>query len=99
VAAGIPITKDRINTQAGAIAAAVFTALQNVVEFKAWLDSVSVNDLETIYSFTSDDAAVLKSAYTELADLAALWAGGAPAATLPHDYRVFPRRLIGVGVY
>lgn len=97
MAAGIPITKDRINTQAGAIAAAVFTALQNVSEFKAWLDSVSVNDLESVYGFTADDAAVLKSAYADLADLAAVWAGGTPAAA--HDYRIFARRLIGVGIY
>ncbi|MEV4173985.1 hypothetical protein [Nonomuraea sp. NPDC049709] len=97
--AGIPINQDRINTQAGAIAASVFSALQNVEEFKAWLDTISVNDLETVYGFSADDANVLKSAYADLADLVAIWAGGAPAATLPHDYRVFARRLIGVGVY
>lgn len=95
--AGIPITKDRINTQAGAIAAAVFSSLQSVGEFKEWLDSVSAQDLETVYSFTADDAAVLKSAYADLAALASVWAGGNLAA--PRDFRTFARRLIGVGVY
>ncbi|MEV3980798.1 hypothetical protein [Nonomuraea sp. NPDC049758] len=94
--AGIPITKDRINTQAGAIAAAVFAALQNVGEFKEWLDTVSAQDLETVYQFAPDDAAVLKSAYADLAALAAVWAGGTAPA---RDLRTFARRLIGVGVY
>lgn len=95
--AGIQITQDRINTQAGAIATAVFSAMQNVTEFKEWLDTVSVQDLETVHGFTADDAAVLKSAFADLADLAAVWAGGSLAA--PRDFRTFARRLIGVGVY
>lgn len=97
--AGIQISQGEINNQAGAIARNVFAALQSVGEFKTWLDGVSGNDLEATYGFTSTDAAVLKSAFADLADLATVFAGGSPANALPHDYRVFARKLLGTGLF
>lgn len=99
MAAGIQITRDEINNQAGAIARAVFNGFQNVNQFKAWLDGVSGSDLESLYDYSSGDAAVLKSAFADLGDLAAVFAGNASAYTLPHDYRAFSRQLLGTGLY
>jgi hypothetical protein len=96
--AGIQVTQDRVNTQAGALAASIFAAMQNVLEFKAWLDTVTVGDLETL-GFATGDANVLKSAFTDLADLAGIFTGNAAVNTLPYDYRTFSKLLIGVGVY
>lgn len=96
--AGLQVTQAEVNAQAGTIARAVFAALGNVTEFKTWLDTVTVGDLETL-GFSTADANTLKSAFSDLADLAGVFQGSAAARTLPYDYRTFARRLIGVGVY
>ncbi|TMR11746.1 hypothetical protein ETD86_34830 [Nonomuraea turkmeniaca] len=96
--AGLQVTQAEVNAQAGTIARAVFAALGNVQEFKAWLDTVAVGDLETL-GFSTADANTLKSAFSDLADIAGVFQGSATARTLPYDYRTFAKRLIGVGVY
>lgn len=98
MAAGLQVSQAEINAVSGTVARAVFAALSDVTEFKAWLDTVSVGDLETL-GFSNADANSLKSAFADLADLAGVFQGGAPARNLPYDYRVFAKRLIGVGVY
>ncbi|MFI6732110.1 hypothetical protein ACIBI9_04185 [Nonomuraea sp. NPDC050451] len=99
MAAGLQITKAEINATSGTVARSVFAVLSDVLEFKAWLDTVSANDLETTYGFATAEAADLKSAFADLADLAGIFNGSAAANTLPHDYRVFAKRLIGTGLY
>ncbi|MFI7125981.1 hypothetical protein ACIBQ1_09825 [Nonomuraea sp. NPDC050153] len=96
--AGLQVTQAEINAVSGTIARSVFAALSDVQEFKAWLDSVSVTDLEAL-GFSTADANTLKSAFADLADLAGVFQSGAAARTLPYDYRTFAKRLIGVGVY
>lgn len=95
---GIQISQGEINNQAGAIARSVFAAMQNVAEFKGWLDGVSANELESTYSFTASDAAVLKSAFADLANLAAVFTGSATVATA-RDFRVFSKKLLGTGLF
>lgn len=99
MAAGIQISQAEINNQAGAIARSVFNSLENVRQFKSWLDGLSANDLMTGYGFNSTDANVLKSAFTDLGDLAGIFQGSAAVATLPHDYRVFAKQLLGTGLF
>lgn len=96
--AGLQITQAEVNAQAGTIARSLFAALSNVTEFKAWLDTITVADLETL-GFSTDDANTLKSAFADLADLAGIFKGLAAAQTLPYNFSTFARRLIGVGVY
>jgi hypothetical protein len=99
VTVGIQISQAEINNQAGALARSVFNSLENVRQFKAWLDGLSAQDLATGYGFSVGDANVLKSAFTDLGDLAGIFQGSAAVATLPHDYRVFAKQLLGTGLF
>lgn len=98
MAAGIQISKAEINQGAGSVARAVFNVVATVRQFKFWLDSVSANDLETVYGFTSAEAADIKSAFNDLEALANVFEG---TGTRPvaYDHRAFTRRLIGTGLY
>lgn len=96
---GLPITKGEIDQQAGSIARSVFNVLSTVGQFKAWLDGVSAQDLESVYGYTSGEAAVLKSAFGDLAELASVFNNGTPTHTEAHDFRAFARQLIGTGLY
>lgn len=99
MSAGVQISKALIDDTAAAIVRSVYADLSNVEKFKTWLDTVSVSTLESTYGYSTTDANVLKSAVTELADLAAIFRGVAPTLSLPHDYRTFAKQLIGVGLY
>lgn len=94
--AGIEVTKDSINRRVGGVAAQLFSTFAEIRKIKEWLDGVSASNLETVYGFTPTEAANIKSAYTELAELAAVWQGSQAVITAK-DYRTFPRRLTGVG--
>jgi hypothetical protein len=97
LSAGIQITKSEINLRGGAIAKAVFAVLRDVAQYKAWLDGLSGQNLVDQYTFTIDDANDLKSAYTDLGVIVAVFEG--TAAATQSDRRVFARRLIGTGNY
>lgn len=94
--AGIEVTKDSINRRVGSVAAQLFATFAEIRKVKEWLDGVTASDLQTLYGFTAAEAANIKSAYTELAELAAVWQGSQAVLTAK-DYRTFPRRLTGVG--
>jgi hypothetical protein len=98
MAVGAPVTLGDVNGAAGQIARQIFSATDNVKKFKGWLDSVSVADLQAL-GMSAGDANILKSAIADLADLAEIFSGGNPVATLPHDYRTFSKLLIGTGLY
>lgn len=97
--AGRAISKDEINNAWGGLSASMHAVTKNVLEAKAVLDGYSSADLVSMFGFTSTDADVLKSAASDLADLAAVFAGSSPARTLPYDYRTFAKRLLGTGLY
>lgn len=100
MSAGVQIDKGEINNQAGSIARNLFSTLANVAQFKAWLDGLSSADLVNIYGFAQADADNLKSAFTEMGDLNAVWNGTASAyLTGAHTYQTFPRRLLGTGLF
>jgi hypothetical protein len=99
VSAGIQINLSEINNQAGSITRNLFSTMANVAQFKAWLDGLSSADLVNTYGFTQADADNLKSAFAEMGDLVTIWNNGSPANTLPHNYQVFPRRLLGTGLF
>jgi hypothetical protein len=97
--AGRAVNKDELNNAWGGLASSMHAVMSNVLEAKAVLDGYSSADLVSLFGFTSTDADVLKSAASDMADIAGVFAGSAPARTLPYDYRVFAKRLLGTGLY
>lgn len=95
MAAGIQVTKPELDNVAGTVARSVFNVLGSVQQVKAWLDTQTVTDLETL-GYSTADANTLKSAYADLAELASVFNNGTPAHTTAYDFRVFAKRLIGV---
>ncbi|TKG58883.1 hypothetical protein [Prauserella endophytica] len=96
--AGIEVSRETINRRVGSVAAQLFSSFAEVKKIKSWLDGVTAGDLETVHGFTAEDAAAIKSAYADLAELAAVW-DGTRTVPLVKDYRTFARRLTGVGQY
>lgn len=97
MSAGIQVSKTEINLRSGVIARSVFAVLRDVEQFKAWLDGLSAQNLVDQYTFTIEDANDLKSAFTDLGEIAAVFDG--TVAATQSDRRVFARRLIGTGNY
>jgi hypothetical protein len=97
--AGIQITKADIDQAAGTLARSQFHTASAVLQFKAWLDGLSAQDLIDDYAYSADDANMLKSAVADLADLAGIFGGAAAGQTLPYNYKQFAKNLIGVGVF
>lgn len=93
--AGLEVTKAELDNVAGSVARSLFNVMGNVQQVKAWLDTKTVGDLEAL-GYTTNDANVLKSAYADLAELANVFNGGAPAHTTAHAFRTFAQRLIGI---
>jgi hypothetical protein len=101
VSAGIQISQAEVNNVAGSIARSLFNVLANVDEFKSFLDGFTAQALvDAGYSATLADANNLKSAFTDLGDMSSIWKNGSATQTIAgHDFRVFPRKLIGVGLF
>lgn len=93
---GIPITKTQVNEMAGSIALDVKVAFDRVAGFKAWLDGASVDDLIAL-GFTTDEASLIKSAYTDLARARAI-GRGEDVQLEPYNFTTFAGRLWGLGV-
>jgi hypothetical protein len=94
---GLPVTKAEIDSRAGDIARAFQRAFDDVAVMKTYLDATVEADLVAL-GYTSDEVATLKTAWGDLTALATIWIG---AAALPaaKDFRVFVRRLWGVGAF
>jgi hypothetical protein len=92
---GITLTKQSIDATSGSVAVAVDTALTRVRQFKYFLDGTVDADLVAL-GYTAAEVATLRSAYTDLDQLATVYQGGALLA-VAKDFRVFARRLMGMG--
>lgn len=99
MAAGRTISLAELNNTWGALATSLHAVMANILEAKAVLDGYTGGDLETDFGFTTGDAATLKSAAADMGDLASIFSGGTPVATLPYDYRTFAKQLLGTGLY
>jgi hypothetical protein len=94
---GLPATKAEIDSRAGDIARAFQRNFDDVAVLKGFLDATPDPDLIEL-GYTADEVASLKTAWSDLSQLGTIFAGGAalPAAK---DFRVFVRRLWGVGAF
>jgi hypothetical protein len=94
---GHPISKQEIDILAGDIARAFQDRFIDVGTMQSFLLATPNADLEAL-GYTADDVATLKTAFTDLAQLANIWAGQ-EALAAAKDFRVFVSRLWGVGAF
>jgi len=94
---GLPVTKTEVDTRSGDTAREFQRAFENVATMQMFLVAQTEQDLIAL-GYTADEVATLKTAYNDLEFLGQIWAGTAilPA---PKDFRVFVRRLWGVGAF
>lgn len=92
---GIQIDKLQIDNKAGTIAQQINIAMENISLFNEWLTSQQDADLEADYGYTSDEVAVLKSAFSDLDTLRQVYQG--LASSDAKDYRTFAQQLWGLG--
>ena len=93
--AGLTQSKAEINQTAGMRARNLRDALADVRQFKDDLDATTEQTLLDL-GFTAEEVATLRSAYTDLAKLEAIFRG-ADTQAVAADMRVFPRRIWGIG--
>lgn len=95
MAVGFGQTKGDIDSRAGSLAVALREDFYKITLFKSWLDTKTTEDLTTL-GYTEGEVAILKSAYTDLADLALAYQGQASAHLAgTYDYRTFAKQLTG----
>jgi phage-related protein len=92
---GINLNANDINTRAGVIAQAVQKAMNDVVQFKFFLDGATDPELIAL-GMSSNDVGTIKSAFTDLAQLAAIYSNTA-TLVVAKDFRAFARRVWGMG--
>jgi hypothetical protein len=97
MAVGIPITKTELDSRAGNLARAFQDQFGEVVILQEFLLGTPDPDLIEL-GYTSDDVATLKTAMTDLAQLGRIWIGSEPLPTAK-DFRVFVKRLWGIGAF
>lgn len=95
MAVGQIITKGEIDGTASALCKNLNNAFARVVDFKAWLDTKSTQDL-VAFGYTEGEVAILKSAFTDLANLAATYRGEREQVG-QSDFRAFAKQLMGFG--
>lgn len=94
---GLGVTKQEIDTRAGDIARAFQRAFDDVGTMQGFLLATPNPDLLEL-GYTDQEIATLKTAYTDLSQLAAIWVGQ-QALPAPKDFRTFVRQLWGVGAF
>ena len=92
---GINLNASDINTRAGVIAHSLQKALNDVVQFKFFLDGATDEQL-TALGMSQDDIGTIKSAFTDLAQLAEIYCGDGTLVSAK-DFRAFARRVWGMG--
>lgn len=97
---GRTLSKAELDNACAGIAMGLFATMDNIVKVKAVLDGFTAQGLVDAALCTNlTDANLLKSAFTDMANLSTIWAGGAATGTMPRDHRVFAKSLLGVGLY
>jgi len=94
---GLPVTKDELDARSGDIARGFQKSFDDVLTLQGYLTATVDADLVAL-GYTPDEVASLKTAYSDLSQLARIWAG-AEALAAPKDFRTFVRRLWGVGSF
>ena len=94
---GLAVTKQEIDARAGDLGRTFQKAFEDVGTLKGYLDATPNPDLVAL-GYTDQEVATLKTAVTDLGELATIWLGQA-ALPAPKDFRTFVRQLWGVGSF
>lgn len=92
---GFPQTKNDWDNRAGQLAITLRNTLTDIQRFQTLLTATPDVNL-TGLGYSSTEVAQMKSAFTDLNDLARIYSGLASAKTLPYDYTTFAKLLTGV---
>lgn len=96
MAVGLGRSRADIDYRAGQLATALRNTFDEIDRFQAFLAGFPDADLEAApIGYTTTDVAQLKSAFTDLAQLGAVYRGTA-TRTPAYDYRTFAKLLTGV---
>ena len=94
---GYAVTQSEINSRAGDIARRFQDLFTDVATMTGYLDRTVDADLIAL-GYTSDDVALLKTAFADLGQLGRIWAGAEGLAS-PKDFRTFVARIWGLGAF
>lgn len=92
---GFPTDKANIDGKAGNIALQIRDGLIEASRMKAWLDSKTAQDLIAL-GYVQADVDALKSAFTDLDNLAKIASGTQGGQTAPNNYQFWSGKLTGV---
>lgn len=95
---GIQPSKSVLDGMAGSLAIELENAIARIERMQAFLALTPDATLQAApYSYTAGEVAILKSAYTELTQLIAIYRGQQNLTTAK-DFRTFPKQLWGLGL-
>lgn len=94
---GLPVTKQEIDTRAGDTARTFQRVFEDVITMQAFLAGATEPTLVGL-GYTSQEVAVLKTAFNDLAQLERIWHGLEPLPAAK-DFTQFVRQLWGVGAF
>lgn len=93
---GFPLTKDQLDTRLGQIALQVRDGLEEAVQIKALLDTISdATLLAAPFSYTQGEIDIMKSAYTDLYNLSRI-ANNLATQAATNDFLYWAKKLLGV---
>lgn len=98
MAIGRTITAAELNNVAGGLGTSLWAVMDNIQKAKAVIDDYSEAQLQSLFGFTSQDAADLKAAYTDMGQLVDIFRGNANLASAK-NFRPTTRKLLGTGLY
>lgn len=90
---GLGATKQTIDQRGGGACLNLRNAIDEVARYKNWLDTKTEQDLIDL-GYTSGEVAILKSAFTDLAQLADIYYGRSNL-TNAKDFTTFAKQLTG----
>lgn len=94
---GLPATKQEIDSRSGDIARSFQRSFDDVLTMQSYLQATANADLVAL-GYTDTEVNVLKSAFSDLAQLGTIFVGQAALAQAK-DFRTFARQLWGVGAF
>ena len=98
MAVGYPVDKNQMDATAGQVCRMIEQWAPQALKMKQFLDETPDQTLlDPPFNYTSNDIAVLKSGFTDLALLARIYQGD-DIITDPRDLGAFARRMAGIFV-
>jgi hypothetical protein len=93
IAGRAPTSKAEVNNLAGQLPTTLYANLQQIRQFKTWLDSKTDADLLAApFSFTQPEIDVIKSTFVDLLQLAQIHDGLATLGTAK-DFNAFAKQI------